>query len=103
MKPCRKQNTPARRQPASGSSGPGVPAVTAALDTPVHRYAHPIRIARPAQRSTTEELLSYILETLSRHSAVSNHPGSSFCTGVRWTWGKPASSATAILWLVMPI
>ena len=70
MKPCRKQNTPDRRQPASGSSGPGVPAVTAALDTPVHRYVHPIRIARPAQRSTTEELLSYILETLSRHSEL---------------------------------
>ena len=67
MKPCRKQNTPAHRQPASGSSGPAAPA---ALDTPVHRYTHPIRTARPAQRSTTEELLSYILETLSRHSEL---------------------------------
>lgn len=64
MKPCRKQNPPATRQP--GSSGNSA----AALDTPVRRYTHPIRTTRPAQRSSTEELLSYVLETLSRQSEM---------------------------------
>lgn len=64
MKPCRKQNPPATRQ--SGSSGNSA----AALDTPVRRYTHPIRTTRPAQRSSTEELLSYVLETLSRQSEM---------------------------------
>lgn len=64
MKPCRKQNPPAARQPGF----PGHSA--AALDTPVRRYTHPIRTTRPAQRSTTEELLSYVLETLSRQSEM---------------------------------
>lgn len=65
MKPCRKQNPPAPRQP--GSSGNSA---AAALDTPVRRYTHPIRTTRPTQRSTTEELLSYVLETLSRQSEM---------------------------------
>lgn len=63
MKPCRKQNMPPRR-PAGQSSGQSVPLSAA----PVHRYAHPIPTARPAQRSSTEETLSCILETLSRQS-----------------------------------
>ena len=69
MKPWRNQNMnmPSRRQAESGhSSGPSGSAPLAA--TPVHRYSHPIRTARPPQRISTEELLSYILETLSRQS-----------------------------------
>ena len=31
-------------------------------------FRSPIRTARPAQRSSAEEMLSYILETLSRQS-----------------------------------
>ena len=64
MKPCRKQNQTKRRpvQPpevARSVSGPP-PAL--------HRYVHPIRTARPAARSPLEEVLSDILETLSRQS-----------------------------------
>lgn len=61
MKHCRKQNMPPRR-PIGQSSD--VPLAAA----PVHRYAHPIPTARTNQRSSTEETLSYILETLSRQS-----------------------------------
>lgn len=67
MKPCRNPNMPPRRQTAAGQSG-GQSAPPPVGPTPVHRYTHPIRTARPAQRSSTEELLSYILETLSRQS-----------------------------------
>lgn len=59
MKPCRKQNIPAHRS---------APPAVQTPETPVHRYVHPIRTARPAQRSSAEEMLSYILETLSRQS-----------------------------------
>ena len=69
MKPCRKQNTPVYRQTGTGTSPQSGPAPTA-LETPVRRYTHPIRTARPAQRSTTEELLSYVLETLSHHTEL---------------------------------
>ena len=63
MKSCRKQHQSTRRQsPDSGRSVPGPP--PAAL----HRYVHPIRTARPAARSPLEEVLSDILETLSRQS-----------------------------------
>ena len=62
MKPCRNQNMPPHRPPVSGQSG-GQSAPTPMAAAPVHRYAHPIRTARPAQRSSTEETLSYILET----------------------------------------
>ena len=62
MKPCRKQNALSRRQTTPSSGRPAV------QETPVHRYVHPIRTVRPAQRSSTEELLSYVLEALSRQS-----------------------------------
>lgn len=65
MKPCRKQNIPARR--SAPPAQPAPPAVQTP-ETPVHRYVHPIRTARPAQRSSAEEMLSYIPETLSRQS-----------------------------------
>ncbi|MCI8681051.1 MAG: hypothetical protein HFF81_09740 [Oscillospiraceae bacterium] len=67
MKPCRNQNMPPHRPPVSGQSG-GQSAPTPMAAAPVHRYTHPIRTARPAQRSAMEETLSYILETLSRQS-----------------------------------
>ena len=67
MKPCRNQNMPPHRPPVSGQSG-GQSAPTPMAAAPVHRYTHPIRTVRPAQRSSTEETLSYILETLSRQS-----------------------------------
>lgn len=72
MKPCRKQTTPAPayRQTGTGSAPQPGTAQPAALETPVRRYTHPIRTARPAQRSTTEELLSYVLETLSHHTEL---------------------------------
>lgn len=70
MKPCRKQNTPAHRQTGAGSSPQSGPTVPAALETPVRRYTHPIRTTHPAQRSTTEEMLSYVLETLSHQTEL---------------------------------
>lgn len=63
MKPCRNPNRQPRRQTAAGQS-----AQAPVGPIPVHRYTHPIRTVRPAQRSSTEELLSGILETLSRQS-----------------------------------
>lgn len=67
MKPCRNQNMPPRRPPAAGQSG-GQSARTPLSAAPVHRYSHPIRTARPARRSSMEETLSFVLETLSRQS-----------------------------------
>ena len=65
MKSCRKQHQPPRRAaqaPDNIQSPPSPP--PAAL----HRYVHPIRTIRPAARSPLEEVLSGILETLSRQS-----------------------------------
>lgn len=63
MKSCQKQHQPTRRQsPDSGRSVSGPP--PAAL----HRYVHPIRTVRPAARSPLEEVLSDVLEALSRQS-----------------------------------
>lgn len=53
MKPCRKQN---QQRPA------------AMPEASVRRYVHPIRTTKPASRSSTEEMLSYVLEALSRQS-----------------------------------
>ena len=62
MKSCRKQHQSTRRQsPDSGRSVSGPPPA-------LHRYVHPIRTVRPAARSPLEEVLSDILETLSRQS-----------------------------------
>ena len=58
MKPCRNQNMPPHRPPVSGQSG-GQSTPTPMAAAPVHRYTHPIRTARPAQRSAMEETLSY--------------------------------------------
>jgi len=56
MKPCRKQNHTAAQRHA------------AMPEASVRRYVHPIRTARSPARSPTEEMLSYVLEALSRQS-----------------------------------
>ena len=61
MKPCRNPNMQPRRQTAAGQNA-GQSAQAPVGPIPVHRYTHPIRTVR------TEELLSGILETLSRQS-----------------------------------
>ncbi len=53
MKPCRNTPQPHR---AAGTAGPP-PAV--------NRYSHPILVKGGQRPNSTEELLSYILETLS--------------------------------------
>ena len=55
MKPCRNTPQPHR---AAGTAGPP-PSST------VNRYSHPILVKGSRRPSSTEELLSYILETLS--------------------------------------
>ncbi|MDE7219211.1 MAG: hypothetical protein K2O45_06285 [Oscillospiraceae bacterium] len=69
MKPCHKQK-PSARRPSRPSQTAARPASSghAASQPPVHRYVHPIRTARPMPRSSVEELLSDVLEILSRHS-----------------------------------
>lgn len=62
MKPCRKLHNYPRRQPPAGQ------AASRPAETPVHRYTHPIRTVRPYQRATTEELLSSVLEAISRQT-----------------------------------
>ena len=64
MKPCRKQNHTNRAASVQRTA----PSSKAASQVAVHRYVHPIRTARPAVRSQTEELLAGILESLSRQS-----------------------------------
>ena len=69
MKPCHKPKASTRRPPRlSQTAARPAPSGCALSQPPVHRYVHPIRTARPAQRSSAEEMLSYILETLSRQS-----------------------------------
>ncbi len=63
MKPCRKLHNHPHRQMAAGQAAANRPA-----EMPVHRYTHPIRTVRPYQRATTEELLSSLLDALSRQS-----------------------------------
>ena len=61
MKSCRYRNY----RPA----GAGTPAVqNAAAQQPVNRYCHPIRTKGATRPSTTEELLSYILDALSHQA-----------------------------------
>ena len=57
MKPCR--NMSMQRRPA-GTGGAPLP------EPSVNRYSHPIRVKGAVHPDSTEELLSYILETLSR-------------------------------------
>ena len=64
MKSCRKQHQPPRRAAQAPDGVQSLPSPPAAL----HRYVHPIRTVRPAARSPLEEVLSNILETLSRQS-----------------------------------
>lgn len=54
--------------PAAGRSGPQ--AAAAAQQASVNRYSHPIRIKNSPASNSSEELLSYILETLSHHSSL---------------------------------
>ena len=63
MKPCRKLHHHPRRQPPAGHT-----AANRLAETPVHRYIHPIRTVRPYQCTTTEDLLSSVLEAVSRQS-----------------------------------
>lgn len=63
MKPCRKQNQPVN---PAGSAPAQRPA--AMPEANVRRYVHPIRTAKPPAREPTEEMLSYVLEALSRQS-----------------------------------
>ena len=58
MKSCRNRNLPHR--PAAVQN--------AAAQPPVNRYCHPIRTKGTARPSTTEELLSYILDSLSHQA-----------------------------------
>ena len=66
MKPCRKQNQAAAQaapvRPMSVQRSAAVP------ETNVRRYVHPILTAKPPARTPTEEMLSYVLEALSRQS-----------------------------------
>jgi len=57
MKPCRKQN-----QTAAGQHHAAMP------EASVRRYVHPIRTSKHPAHSPTEEMLSYVLEALSRQS-----------------------------------
>lgn len=65
MKPCRKSNQSPRR-PAAAQSQPAER--TPPQDAALHRYAHPIRTARPMAQPPVEEILAGILEQLSRQS-----------------------------------
>ena len=67
MKPCRRQNQSAAR-PAASVQPVAVQRPSAAPETNVRRYVHPIRTAKPPARDPAEEMLSYILEALSRQS-----------------------------------
>ena len=66
MKPCRKQNQPAGTPAAS--SQPAVQRSAPSQEVSLRRYVHPIRTAKPPARDPTEEMLSYVLEALSRQS-----------------------------------
>ncbi len=57
MKPCRKQNQTAAAQRHAATP-----------EASVRRYVHPIRTAKPPAHSPAEEMLSYVLEALSRQS-----------------------------------
>lgn len=66
MKPCHKSNQSPRRSGAAQSQPAERTLPT--QDAVLHRYVHPIRTARPAMQSPTEEILAGILEQLSRQS-----------------------------------
>ena len=68
MKSCRRQN---KRNPSRHpGSNPDQPA-SAIQHVPVRRYSHPIRIKSPNRSvATPEELLTSILESLSRQSEL---------------------------------
>ncbi len=65
MKSCHKHR--ASRQAANRQSARTAPQAVQRI--PVHRYSHPIPAA-PDQESTTDQLLSGILESLSRQSLL---------------------------------
>ena len=64
MKPCRKSNSNHRRP----AEAPPAPVQSPPSETAVRRYVHPSRTARPAARPAAEDMLSDILELLSRQS-----------------------------------
>ncbi|MBD5161563.1 MAG: hypothetical protein HDT14_06025 [Oscillibacter sp.] len=66
MKPCHKSNQPPRRPPAAQSQP--MERASPPQDAALHRYAHPIRTARPAAQPSVEEILAGMLEQLSRQS-----------------------------------
>ena len=60
---------PWRNCPAAGRNGRTVPAAEALENAAVNRYSHPIVTKNHSNHTgSVEELLSYILETLSHHS-----------------------------------
>lgn len=59
MKPCRNKNY------AGQPTGQPAPTAATIQNAAVNRYSHPIRTRNTARSGSTEELLSYILETLS--------------------------------------
>ena len=63
MKPSRNKNQHPPRPPPARQT-----AANRLAETPVHRYIHPIRTVRPYQCTTTEDLLSSVLEAVSRQS-----------------------------------
>ena len=66
MKPCRKQYQSTARTAAARTVTVQRSAVIP--ETNVRRYVHPIRTTRPPARSPEEEMLSYVLEALSRQA-----------------------------------
>ena len=59
---------PWRNCPAAERNGRTVPATEALENAAVNRYSHPIVTKNQSNTGSAEELLSYILETLSHHS-----------------------------------
>ena len=67
MKYCPKQ---AARRQAAGETNPAPAAVQSAPEPPVRRYVHPIRSNPAPRKDPLEEVLSGVLETLSRQTAL---------------------------------
>lgn len=66
MNPYQKKNRP--RRPARQPDARAVPPASGPPPVVVHRYVHPIRTSRPAPRTTEEDLLAEVRETLARQS-----------------------------------
>lgn len=72
MKSCR--NTGPSRRPAAfhtpQTGGQSAPAARQDAAAPVNRYSHPIRVKSAARRGSSEELLAYIMESLSHQTEL---------------------------------